>query len=92
MRETVSGRVAGRVGVGPTGVTNVGEGDVGARLTVAEGVTLREVSAGEVTSECRDSDRGARKLPPETWEERDSKTSAYCGTYCAETKTADENA
>ena len=57
-------------GAGPTGVMNVGGGDGGARLTVVEGVTLREVSAGEVSNECSD-DRGARKLPPEAWEERD---------------------
>ena len=55
-------------GVGPTGVTNAGGG---AQLTVAEGVVLRKVCVGETTSECRDNDRGARELPPETWEKRD---------------------
>ena len=36
VRETTLGRGA-EVGAGPTGVTNIGGGDVGARLTVAEG-------------------------------------------------------
>ena len=61
-------------GAGPTGMTNilyVGGGDGGARLTVAEGVVLREACVGETTSECRDDDGGARELPPEMWEERD---------------------
>ena len=57
--------------MGPTGMMNVGGGDGGAQLTVAEGVVLREVCAGETTSECRDKDVGARELPPEAWEERD---------------------
>ena len=52
-------------GAGPRGVTNVGGGDGGARLTVAEACT------GEATKECRDNDGGARELPPDTWEERD---------------------
>ena len=55
-------------GVGPTGVTNIGGGDRGARLTVAEGVALREAFAGE-TTDCRDNDGGARELPPDMWEE-----------------------
>ena len=49
-----------------TGVTNKGGSEVGARLTVAEGGTLRVESDREVTNECHDSDGGARKLPPET--------------------------
>ena len=51
--------------------TEPGGGNRGARLTVAEGVVLREASVGENTSECRDYDGGAHELPPETWEERD---------------------
>ena len=51
---------------------NVGGGDGGARLTVAEGVNLRKVCSGEVTNECRDNDGGgAQKLPSEAWEVRD---------------------
>ena len=56
-------------GAGPTGVTNAGGGDGGTRLTVAEGVVLREARVGETTSECCD-DGGARELPPDTWEQR----------------------
>ena len=52
-------------------MTNVGGGDGGAQLTVAEGVVLREACVGKTTSECRDNDGGARELPPEAWEERD---------------------
>ena len=62
-------------GAGPTGVTKMGGGDGGARLTVAEGVVLCEASVGETTSECRD--RGAHERSPEAWEERDCGTSAY---------------
>ena len=58
-------------GTGPTGLTNAGGGNGGTRLTVAEGVVLREACIGETTSECRDNDGGARELPPDTWEERD---------------------
>ena len=67
-------------GAGDTSVTNAGGGDRGARLTVAEGVVLREACVRETTSECRDKDGIAPKLPPDTWEERDCGTSAYCGT------------
>ena len=56
---------------GPTGVMNVGGGDGGTRLTVAEGEVLREACVVETTSECRDNDGGARELPPEMWEEQD---------------------
>ena len=56
-------------GAGPTGVTKTGGGNGGARLTVVEGVVLREVSVGETINECCDD--GAREMPPETWEERD---------------------
>ena len=58
-------------GAGPTGVMNVGGGDGGTRLAVAEGVVLREACIEETTSECREYDRGARELPPEVCEERD---------------------
>ena len=40
-RDTEPERAENRRGAGPTGMTNVGGGDGGARLTVAEGVTLR---------------------------------------------------
>ena len=56
-----------RGGAGPTGLTNEG----GARLTVAEGVALREACAGE-TTEYRDNNGGVpRELPPDKWEERE---------------------
>ena len=58
-------------GAGPTCVTKVGGGDLGARLMVAEGVVLRKACVGETTSECRDNDGAARELPPDIWEERD---------------------
>ena len=58
-------------GAGPTGVTKMGGGDGGARLTVVEGVVLCEASVGETTNECGDNDEGTRELPPEAWEERD---------------------
>ena len=58
-------------GAGPTGVTKTGGGDGGARLTVAEGVVLREASIGETTNECRDNNGGVHELPPKAWEERD---------------------
>ena len=57
-------------GAGP-GVTNIGGGDGGARLTVAEGVVLRATFAGETPNEWHDSDGGARELQTDTWEERD---------------------
>ena len=41
-------------GAGPTGVMKTRGGDRGARLTVAEGVGLREVSVEETTGECHD--------------------------------------
>ena len=50
-RDTEPERDVYRGGVGPSGVTNVGGGDGGARLTVAEGVALREMCAGETTKE-----------------------------------------
>ena len=48
------------------------------------------VSDGEVTNECRDDGGRESYLPKrESSEtERDCETSAYCETYCAETKTA----
>ena len=60
MCATVTGRAAEEVEAGLTGATNVGGDDRGVRLTVAEGVTLREVCAGENTNECRDSDGGTK--------------------------------
>ena len=52
-------------------MTNVGGGDGTARLTVAEGVVLREVCVRKTTSECHDNEGGARELPPEAWKELD---------------------
>ena len=52
-------------------MTNVGGGDEGARLAVAEGVVIREACVGATTKESRDNGGGARELPPEMWEERD---------------------
>ena len=37
-------------------MTNIGGGDGGARLSVAERVVLREACVGKITSECRDND------------------------------------
>ena len=48
----------------------VGGGDGGARLTVAEGVVLREGCVRDTTSKYGD-DGEARELPPDTWKERD---------------------
>ena len=70
-RETEPERYVYGGGAGPTGVTNAGGGDGGARLTVAERVVLHEACVRETTSECRDNDGGARELPPDMWEERD---------------------
>ena len=90
MRETASNEPRKWGGADPTVVMNVGGGDGGAWLTVAEWVTLRKVCAGEIINERRDDDGGVRKLPPEmkSETERDCETSAYCGTYYVETKTA----
>ena len=52
-------------------MTNVGGGDGGAWLMVAEGVVLREACVGETTNESRNNDGGSRVLHSETWEERD---------------------
>ena len=68
---------------------------MGTRLTVAKGDTLREVSNGEVTNECRDNDGGRESYLPKRERsemERNCETSAYCETYCAEMKTANVNA
>ena len=82
-------------GAGPTSVMNIGGGDGGARLTVAEGVALREACTGEITNECRDNDRGHGSCLPtrgRSETERDCGTSAYCGTYCDMRRTENENA
>ena len=72
-RETKPERDVYGGGSRASGVTNVGEGDGGARLTVAEGVGLRKTCTGGTTGECRYSvgGGGERQLPPDTWEERD---------------------
>ena len=51
------------------------ESDGGARLTITEGVALRETCSGEATNKCRDNGgwAAARGLPPETCEERDER-------------------
>ena len=60
-------------------MTNVGGGDGGTRLAVAEGVVLCEVRVGETTNKGRDNSGRARELPPETWEEQDGTSGAYMG-------------
>ena len=96
-RETEPERDVYNGGAGPTGITNAGGGDGGARLTEAEGVVLRKACVGETTSECCDNDGGARELTCGRSEmERDCRTSAYCGPYYdvrrAENKSAYSNA
>ena len=54
-------------GAGPNDLTNVGGGDRGTRLTVAEGVVLRATVAGETPNEWHNSDGGVRELPPDMW-------------------------
>ena len=85
-----------RGGAGPNGVTNVGGGDGGARLTVAKGVALRETCAGETTNECCNNDRrgGVSYLLTRgrSEMERDCGTNAYWRTYCDVTKTENESA
>ena len=68
-RDTEPERDVYRGGRGPSGVMNVGEGDSGARLTVAERVALRETCVGEATEGCRDSEGGEQELPVNTWED-----------------------
>ena len=51
---------------GPNRVMNVGGGDGGTRLTVAEGAALREICARETTKECRDNDGEGGELPHDT--------------------------
>ena len=51
VRDTEPERDMYRGGGGPSGVTNVGGGDGGARLTVAEGVAVRKRWAEETTKE-----------------------------------------
>ena len=83
-------------GAGLTGVSNVGGGDGGTRLMVADGVALHEACTGEVTNECRHNDEGGHVscLPTRgrSETEHDCVTSAYCGTYCDVRRMENENA
>ena len=76
-------------------MTNVGRADGGARLTVADGVILRETCAGGSNEERRDSMGGGSEsyLPTcgRSETEHDCGASAYQRTYYGETKTEHEN-
>ena len=80
-------------GAGPTGKTTIG-GDEGARLTVAEGLALREACAGETTNECHHDGGHGSCLPTSgrSETERDCGTSAYYWTYFDVRRTENENA
>ena len=76
-------------------MTKVGGGDIGARLTVVEGVALHEMCAGETTNECRDTRWGGESCHStrgRSETEHDCGTSAYCGTYYNMTRTENEKA
>ena len=67
-------------GAGSNGVTNIGGGNGGDRLTVAEGVALHETCTGKTTNESHDKggQRESYLLTRERSEtERDCGTNAY---------------
>ena len=81
-------------GVDPTSMTNVGGSDGGARLTVAEGVDLREACRGNhrVPRQRRRGTRATSRSVGRSETEHDSGTSTYSRTYSDERRTENENA